>query len=137
MIQFIVNGLPRPQQRHRSRGRWTYDPSAEEKKEFAFQIKKDAPVKPMTDELDVHISFVYKRPKKHYRVKAGKLLRKQEVPFYKKSRPDLDNLIKFYLDAMQGIVYKDDSQIVSLNAQKVYGSENMVHIKIFYNKKYC
>ncbi len=35
-------------------------------------------------------------------------------------RPDLDNFIKTVLDALNGLAYKDDSQIVSINATKVY-----------------
>jgi len=36
-------------------------------------------------------------------------------------RPDLDNYIKTVLDALNGIVYLDDSQVVKISAQKVYG----------------
>lgn len=35
-------------------------------------------------------------------------------------RPDLDNCIKFILDAMNGIVYKDDSQVCAIIALKGY-----------------
>ena len=43
-------------------------------------------------------------------------------------KPDLDNAIKSVLDGMNGIVYKDDSQIVSLHATKRYDSIASVHI---------
>ncbi len=36
-------------------------------------------------------------------------------------RPDIDNLAKAPLDAMNGIVFYDDCQIVKLSATKVYG----------------
>jgi Holliday junction resolvase RusA-like endonuclease len=35
-------------------------------------------------------------------------------------KPDLDNLIKFYKDVFTGTVWKDDSQVWSLTASKVY-----------------
>jgi len=37
---------------------------------------------------------------------------------YHKQRPDLSNLIKFIEDAAQGILYKDDAIIVSIQAYK-------------------
>jgi Holliday junction resolvase RusA-like endonuclease len=35
-------------------------------------------------------------------------------------KPDLDNLAKSVLDALNGVIYQDDSQIVSLHMTKVY-----------------
>lgn len=38
-------------------------------------------------------------------------------------RPDADNISKLVLDACNGIVYADDSQIVDLTVTKFYGAE--------------
>ena len=35
-------------------------------------------------------------------------------------RPDLDQYIKLVLDALQGVLYKDDSQVVDIYASKRY-----------------
>lgn len=43
-------------------------------------------------------------------------------------RPDLDNCVKAITDGMNGIVYKDDSQVVSLHATKVWGTVGMVEV---------
>lgn len=45
-------------------------------------------------------------------------------------RPDLDNLIKAIKDALRGIAYLDDSQIVRLSAEKRYGDSPGVEIWI-------
>lgn len=45
-------------------------------------------------------------------------------------KPDLDNCIKSITDGMNGIVYKDDSQITSLHATKVYGTTGLVEVMI-------
>lgn len=45
-------------------------------------------------------------------------------------RPDLDNCVKAVTDAMNGIVYKDDSQITTLHATKVYGTTAMVEVLV-------
>lgn len=38
-------------------------------------------------------------------------------------KPDLDNIAKLYCDALNGIVWKDDSQIVNMQLTKRYGPE--------------
>lgn len=45
-------------------------------------------------------------------------------------RPDLDNIVKAITDGMNGVVYEDDSQIVSLHATKVYGTDAMVEVMV-------
>ena len=45
-------------------------------------------------------------------------------------RPDLDNLIKICLDGMNGIVFKDDSQITSIHSTKVYGEVAKVEVMV-------
>jgi Holliday junction resolvase RusA-like endonuclease len=43
-------------------------------------------------------------------------------------KPDLDNLIKAACDALNGIAWVDDSQIVSINALKIYGDRPRTEI---------
>lgn len=43
-------------------------------------------------------------------------------------RPDLDNLAKIVTDACNGIVYRDDSQIVEMTSSKRYAREAFVEI---------
>ena len=45
-------------------------------------------------------------------------------------KPDIDNIIKAYLDSMNGIVYDDDTQVVSLHSIKVYGTIGMVEVLV-------
>lgn len=49
----------------------------------------------------------------------------------KPTRPDIDNLLKPLKDAMDGLVYKDDKQIVSVSATKNYSSENSIIVEVF------
>ena len=134
MINLFIRTKPRPQQRHRNNGRFHYDPSAKEKKEFINQIKERIPKNPLGMYIDMCFVFCYKRPKSHFRRKNKKDILKNDVPHYKKNVPDIDNLCKFYMDALQGYIYKSDSQVVSINAEKVYGEEDFVHIKITHTK---
>ena len=136
MVNFLVKLRPKPQQRHRNNGRFHYDPSSKDKKEFILIAKQEAPPKPTNDMIELDITFCYKRPNNHYRTKNKKKILKHDVPFWKIGRGDLDNLSKTYMDAMNGIFYVDDAQIVSLHARKVYGYEDYIHIKMLPTKKY-
>ena len=48
---------------------------------------------------------------------------KANLPFAHTAKPDVANLIKFVLDAMNKIVYEDDKQVVKLTACKLCDSE--------------
>jgi Holliday junction resolvase RusA-like endonuclease len=45
-------------------------------------------------------------------------------------KPDLDNLAKSVLDGLNGVVYLDDSQLVSLHITKVYDHSPGVDIMV-------
>jgi Holliday junction resolvase RusA-like endonuclease len=46
------------------------------------------------------------------------------------SKPDLDNLIKSVSDALNGVVYKDDSYVVKIIAEKRYSDVPLTAISI-------
>lgn len=46
-------------------------------------------------------------------------------------KPDIDNIVKVVLDAMNKFAFKDDTQIVRLEVEKLYtDGEEKVEIKI-------
>ena len=44
--------------------------------------------------------------------------------------PDLDKLVRGVLDALTGVAYLDDAQVVSIHAHKVYGSSGGVEVRL-------
>jgi Holliday junction resolvase RusA-like endonuclease len=50
--------------------------------------------------------------------------------FCKTTKPDLDNLDKAVFDAMQGLLFVNDSQICSRYSEKIYGEVPMTKISI-------
>jgi len=62
-----------------------------------------------------------KNPQKQTEKRKGK---------YPITKPDLDNLIKTILDAMNGLVFEDDNQIVALYAEKKYGEEGKTVVEL-------
>lgn len=45
-------------------------------------------------------------------------------------KPDIDNVLKLIKDALNGIVYRDDSQVVQVYAEKVYGPQALTVVTI-------
>jgi crossover junction endodeoxyribonuclease RusA len=61
-----------------------------------------------------------------FRFKRPKSVRKAIL--YKTTKPDTDKLIRSCLDALTGIVWHDDAQVVEINAQKEFGTQPGVKI---------
>ena len=47
-------------------------------------------------------------------------------------KPDVDNLFKLVTDALSGVIYADDKQIVSCRISKIYGTEPRTEVIIRY-----
>lgn len=45
-------------------------------------------------------------------------------------KPDIDNIVKVVLDAMNKFAFKDDNQITKIDVEKRYGVEDKIYIKI-------
>ena len=45
-------------------------------------------------------------------------------------KPDIDNIAKIVLDALNKLAFRDDNQITKLNVEKVYSEEEKIYIKI-------
>ena len=117
MIEFRVKGLPVALKRPRMTRRGiVYDPSKKEKQVFDLKCRKHRPEKAWTGPIKIEIIFYFKRPPSH--IKKDLRLRKN-APEHHTAKPDIDNLVKFVLDALKGF-YIDDRQIIVLKASKCY-----------------
>ncbi len=75
----------------------------------------------------IDIIAYMKIPKKTSKKKESKMLEGEISPIKK---PDIDNVAKVVLDALNKIVFKDDNQICKINVEKKYGEEEKLYIKI-------
>ena len=106
-------GSPRPRFRNTGRFVQTYMPTSYTKyKDF---IREQMPNALLDGELKVTLSFYFKPPKSWSNRK--KLL---AIGQYKRTKPDIDNLIKTVLDAANKKVWQDDNQIVEISSLKQY-----------------
>jgi Holliday junction resolvase RusA-like endonuclease len=138
-IRFVVRGKPLPLKRHRtsSHKRHVYNPSAKPQAEFrqvvheiltlcsSTSFDNNQPLFGSQELLVMKLVFHMNRPRNHflrsYRNRNATKLRKGISPWVRVSKKvDVDNLAKFVLDSLNGILYDDDQQIFSLSATKVY-----------------
>ena len=71
----------------------------------------------MNGAVEVDLTFVLIKPKSVKRI----------YPFV---RPDLDKLCRAVLDGLTAIAFKDDAQVISLSAKKIYGEQEGVFIRL-------
>lgn len=127
-LKFEILGEPFSKQSFRfaRRGKHIhkYQPKAIVVKEngVAWQIINQLPKGfiPTTEAINLELVFVFPPLKNWSKKKIAQL--EEGNTIYKTTKPDLqDNLCKGVCDAMEGIVFINDSQICSLRSKKVYG----------------
>ena len=125
MLKFIVDENPKPLKRHRmTLTGHVYDPSSKDKMEWLQKAQINCPEEPFEGPISIDLNFFMKRPKSHFRTGKNSHLLKKSAPIYCSQKPDLDNLAKFVLDAMNGSFYTDDAQIIKMTCCKVFDDKN-------------
>lgn len=76
--------------------------------------------------------FKFRRPASHYSRRGGCLILKPSAPQYCTTRiGDVDKLLRAISDALAGVLYDDDAQIVDIAARREYaGFDEMEHAAI-------
>lgn len=130
ILDLSVYGIPVPQGRPRARayrvGAATrvqvYDPatSRDWKRTVLAQVLEHKPPTPVEGPLSMTLHFFLPRPRS--------LPKRVEFPT---TRPDLDNFAKAVLDALRGVIYRDDAQIVHLSVSKHYNDVPGVSIRLW------
>jgi len=135
LLQITIQGESKPKQsfRRTNSGHCYQKPEiAAEEKRLAFFIKKQLPKDFQISKEKIIVKklwFVFEPPKS---------LKKKELEFIenggfipKTTKPDLDNLEKLLFDAMQGVVFVNDSQIYKKEfVLKLYGKEPKIIVEM-------
>lgn len=70
--------------------------------------------------IELSITFSFIRPKS---------VSEKKRPYHT-VKPDLDKLIRAILDSLTNVAYKDDSQVMKINAIKGYSDEEYIWIEV-------
>lgn len=93
------------------------------------ECAKDAglPVEPLDGPLALHLDIALTIPKSWSKRKRESAAQGGIVPT---GKPDIDNIAKCLGDALNGVLWADDAQIVSLSATKRYGIAPGVSMRV-------
>ncbi len=119
-MRFSIPIRPKPKERPRFANGHAYTPKGtrEYEKLIAYYAKQ-AGATPSKLPLIMTITATFKSPIKR-------------KSFYCVKRPDIDNLQKMVFDALNGVAYEDDAQIVEATITKEYGEKDLLEIEIEY-----
>lgn len=139
-IKFTIPGQPQAQKRHRSTHKngklWNYDPSKKDKANFVKIANFYAPKLPIEGAISMSVEYYFDRPKGHYGTgrNSGKL--KESAPKVHIKMPDIDNCLKFIMDALQSSkrFFNNDSQINEIYGKRNYTDNPRTEVLIIYDK---
>lgn len=85
---------------------------------------------PIEGPVRVELVWWVARPKAHYFTgrRAGQL--RPDAPMFKATKPDGDKLERCAWDAMTGIVFSDDSRIVTWSGAKPYSVNGLIGMQV-------
>jgi crossover junction endodeoxyribonuclease RusA len=90
-----------------------------------LESMKGAP--PFEGAVDVEMVFFFPRPKSHFTKKGLR----PDAPTHHIARPDVSKLVRSVEDALNGVVFKDDSAIARLVTVKLYTEGTPgVHVRV-------
>jgi Holliday junction resolvase RusA-like endonuclease len=133
IISFFASGEPKGQPRPRAFARRmggkfvarVFDAGTAEgwKAQIASAAVPHRPLAAIHGPVRISLTFVFPRPKKHYRANNPAKGMRDDAPRYHTGKPDNDNLQKAVMDALTqlGGFWSDDSQVAYVTSRKTYG----------------
>lgn len=119
ILEIAGNPIPLARPRFCRKGNYvgTYDSQKKEKEQVQWQLKSQFRNQPFDFPLAIDLTFFMQIPKSTPKGKKRQMICGilQHI-----KKPDIDNLQKFILDCMNNLIFVDDSQIIELNAKKLY-----------------
>jgi Holliday junction resolvase RusA-like endonuclease len=86
----------------------------------------------MRGAVHLALTFFFARPKSHYGTGRNAGVLKDSAPARHTKKPDLSKLTRAVEDALSGIVYLDDSQVVWQDCGKGYGDPERVEVIVYH-----
>ena len=133
IVNFEVPGDPVPKGRPRFARRGTFVQTYTDSKTIEYETRVATLARlaigssePLKGHLTVYLYLRYGVPASYTKKRVEACLNGLEYP----KKVDLDNCYKSITDAMQGIVYANDSQIVEAHIKKVYAETAGANIMV-------
>lgn len=115
-----LNIKPKSKGRPRFGNGHAYTPkSTREYEDVLGWAAKAAGAKPLPNPCKIDLTATFKQPMRN-------------CPLYCTKRPDIDNFFKIVSDALNGIAWQDDAQIIEATIRKQYGTSDKIEITVYY-----
>ena len=125
MITLLLTPQPAPRPRFSKFGTYNSKKYTEYKEAIQMLVLSKKMPFFYTEALDLEVVFYMPIPESFSKKKRVAL-----DGAYHVKRPDTDNLLKAFKDALNGTLYRDDSQISSLYAKKLYSFTPRIEFEI-------
>lgn len=86
---------------------------------------------PLTESLKLYITAYFEPAESYSKVKKQKCINNAILPTKK---PDIDNILKIVMDALNKVAYEDDKQITYVTVKKRYSTTARIDIEIAEDK---
>ena len=87
-------------------------------------------ITPTRNAFRLSLQFAFARPKSHFGTGKNASVLKRSAPTFHTQKPDTTKLIRCTEDALQGVCWHDDCQVVSQQATKVWADVDSVKIVV-------
>lgn len=131
-MEFIVEGAPEGKARPRFRRKTgtVYTPNKTQKYERRIRLafrENGGKTIPADCYAAITVDAFFGIPKSYTK---GKRLACQHNICRPAKKPDIDNVLKAVLDALNGAAYVDDKQVVSVTCRKYYAAQGEGYIRV-------
>ena len=135
VVKFSVEGVPvgkgRPKFARRGNFVQAYTPTKtktyEQQVADAARVAMGAKLRTM-EPVQLNMDIFVPIPKSWSKIKRARALNGVEYPT---TKPDIDNVAKAVFDAMNGIVFQDDKQIINHCITKRYSDNPRVEVRVY------
>lgn len=129
-VELLIPGLPMGKQRPKF-NRWTKSAHTPEKtlnyETYVKELYVTKRLPMLSGYIGVEITAFYLIPKSTSQKKKQQMLKNELLP---DKKPDIDNIAKIICDALNGIAYADDKQVVHLTINKYYSEQPKVVVQL-------
>lgn len=112
----VAKGRPRVT----SFGTFTPTKTKDAEARIQMQVALEYKGAPLEEPLTVCVTVHLQKPTSRSKTKAS----------YPTTKPDVDNYVKLVLDALNGILWKDDSSVVSMCVTKRYSERQGIYLTV-------
>lgn len=132
VVDFFVPGIPQPQGSAKAfvvagRARITSDnPKLHSWRVDVRSRASECATAPIAGPVSLSVQFYLPRPRGHFGTGRNEALLRPGAPMYPAVKPDLDKLVRAVGDALTGVVWRDDAQVVVIEARERYCSAGEV-----------